>query len=96
MERDEIIRLLTEHGDEIRQMGVKSLSLFGSVARSQAGPESDVDLLVEFLRPVGIFEFLDLKEHLEVLLGRRVDLTTLASLKERTREEVLREAVHVG
>ncbi len=56
MKRDEIIRILNEHRAELaKQYGVKSLALFGSVARDEATPASDVDLLVEFDRPVGLF-----------------------------------------
>ena len=52
MRRDDVIRLLHEHKAEIDAFGVKSLSLFGSVARDEAGPESDVDVLVEFDGPL--------------------------------------------
>jgi predicted nucleotidyltransferase len=54
-----------------------------------------VDLLVEFQRPVGLFEFIDLKGYLEGLLGCRVDLGTPASLRPQLRDAVLREAVYV-
>ena len=76
-------------------MGVERLSLFGSVARDQAGDDSDVDILVEFVpgTPIGIFEFLDVQEFLATLLGAKVDLATPASLHPRLREAILREAV---
>ncbi|MBI4572943.1 MAG: nucleotidyltransferase family protein [candidate division NC10 bacterium] len=93
--RDEIIRLLREHRPELERLGVKSLALFGSTARGEAREESDVDLLVEFQRPVGLFEFVDLKGYLENLLGCRVDLGTPASLKPQLRDPVLKEAVYV-
>jgi predicted nucleotidyltransferase len=55
MKRDEVIRVLREHRGELReQFGVKSLALFGSVARDEATGTSDVDLLVEFERPIGL------------------------------------------
>jgi len=93
--RDEVLRLLGERRADIEQFGVKSLALFGSAARDEAGVESDVDILVEFDRPVGLFEFVELKEFLESLLGRRVDLGTPQSLKPRLRQRVLQEAVYV-
>lgn len=93
--RDEILRLLSERRPELERFGVRSLALFGSAARGQLRQGSDVDLLVEFDRPVGLFEFIDLKNYLENLLGRRVDLGTSASLKPRLREPVLKEAVRV-
>jgi predicted nucleotidyltransferase len=96
MKRDEVLRLLSEHREELNEFGVKRLAIFGSVARDEAGPESDVDLLVEFDgRPVGLFEVVDLQHYLEDLLGCKVDLGTFRSLKQRLRERVLDEAVDV-
>ncbi|MBI2939989.1 MAG: nucleotidyltransferase family protein [Chloroflexi bacterium] len=77
-------------------MGDTSLSLFGSVARDEAGPESDVDLLVEFSAPVGLFRFVRLRNYLEQLLGRRVDLAMIEAIREPMREQVLRDAVHAA
>ena len=93
MKRAEVLRLLTEHRDELTALGVESLSLFGSVARDEARPDSDVDLLVEFSRPVGLFGFFDLQERLEAILGTGVDLGMSGGLKPRMRERVLREVV---
>ena len=56
MKRDKVVKILSEHRDELQQrFGVKSLALFGSVARDEATGISDVDLLVEFDRPTGLF-----------------------------------------
>ncbi len=57
-------------------MGVRSLELFGSLARGDARPASDVDLLVEF-QPVGLFQFFRVQRRLEAILGRRVDLVMM-------------------
>ena len=57
MRRDEALRLLAAHREEIARFGVKSLAIFGSVARDEAGPDSDVDVLVEFSVPVGLSHF---------------------------------------
>ena len=67
MKRAEVLRLLAEHGDELAHMGVASLSVFGSVARDEARPDSDIDLLVEFesSAKVGLFKFIDIQEYLE-------------------------------
>lgn len=73
---------------------MKSLALFGSAAKDEAGPESDVDLLVEFDRPVGLFEFIEVKEYLEGLLGRPVDLVTPDALRPTMREGILSELVY--
>lgn len=96
MRRDEALARLRAHQEELRGFGVKSLALFGSVARDEAGPKSDVDLLVEFEEPVGLFKFLDLKEFLEGVLGCQVDLGTPDSLKERVRPHVLRDLIRVA
>lgn len=93
---EEIRRTLRDHQAElVAHFGVRSLALFGSVARGEATFESDVDLLVEFDRPIGLFELFALQDELELILGRPVDVGTVASLKPRVRERVLEEAVSV-
>ena len=72
------------------------MTSFGSFARDEARDDSDVDVLVEFARPVGLLQFVRVRRFLEGLLGRRVDLATVASLKERIRERVLAEAVRAA
>jgi predicted nucleotidyltransferase len=97
MKREDVVRILKAHQSELRkQYGVKSLALFGSVAREEAQPDSDVDLLVEFDRPVGLFAFIGLQQYLEAQLGRKVDLGTLRSLKPRLKASVLQEAIRVA
>ena len=97
MKRSDVLRILHEKRGELSEKyGVKSLALFGSVARDEARPDSDVDLLVEFDRPVGLFAFIGLQQFLENLLGSKVDLGTLRSLKPRLKDSVLQEAIHVS
>jgi hypothetical protein len=97
MQRDQVIRILAGRRSELHEnYAVKSLSLFGSVARDEARHDSDVDLLVEFSRPVGLFQFIGLQQYLESLLGCPVDLGTLASLKPRLKESVMQEAILVA
>jgi predicted nucleotidyltransferase len=88
--------LLKRHQADLRQHGVKSLSVFGSLVRGEATPESDIDMLVEFDRPVGLFEFIRLKLYLEDLTGRSVDLVTPDALRPSMRADILNEAVHVA
>jgi len=95
MRLDKALQILTAHRHELDTFGVKSLAIFGSVARNEARPDSDVDILVEFARPVGLFEFVDLKDYLERLLECQVDLGTPASLKPRLHKQVLEEAIYV-
>jgi predicted nucleotidyltransferase len=92
MRRDQALRILREHKAELDQMGVRSLSLFGSVARDEAGPESDVDVLVEFSEPETFATYMDAKLYLEDLFGRRVDRVTESGLRERIRPYVIRVA----
>ena len=76
--------------------GVSAIRLFGSVARGDARPDSDVDLLVHLERPMGLFRFLELQLKLEEILGAKVDIGTEASLKPRVRDRVLAEALDVA
>ena len=96
MKQDVVLKILKQQNAELaKQFGVKSLFLFGSVARNEATPISDVDLLVEFNRPVGYFGLFALQDYLEKLLGCPVDLGTPDSLKPHMRERVMGEAIHV-
>jgi predicted nucleotidyltransferase len=65
------------------------------VARDEARPDSDVDLLVEFKEPVGLFQFIEFQQRLEALLGCKVDLGTKRSLKVQIRDQVLQEVIRV-
>lgn len=97
MKRDEVMKVLSGHRDELHErFGVKSLALFGSVARNEASDTSDVDLLVEFDRPTGLFGLIQLQQHLETLLSCKVDVGTAAGLRPRIRERVLQEALRVA
>ncbi len=91
-----MLQILKQKNAELtKQFGVKSLSLFGSVARNEASPTSDVDLLVEFNRPVGYFGLFALQDYLEKLLGCSVDLGTPDSLKPYLRERIMGDLIHV-
>ncbi|HQV93153.1 MAG TPA: nucleotidyltransferase family protein [Anaerolineales bacterium] len=91
------MQLLKQKNAEMEiKFGVKSLLLFGSVARNESTTASDVDLLVEFNRPVGYFGLFALQDYLEELLGCPVDLGTPDSLKPYIRERVMGELIHVA
>ena len=96
MTQHKALDILNSHRQELKEFGVKSIALFGSAVRGEARPESDIDVLVEFENPVGIFTFLRLQHRLEELLGRRVDLVTPAALKRQLRDQILKEAVYAG
>jgi len=96
MKRNQAVHILQQQRKELSEVYyVKSLSLFGSVARDEAQPDSDIDILVEFRQPVGLFHFIALQQRLEELLGCKVDLGTPRSLKPSIKKEVLQEAVRV-
>ena len=93
--REAVLRMLAQHREELRRrFRVKSLALFGSVARNEAGPRSDVDILVEFEGSVGLFTFVQLKMYLESVLGYPVDLVTWDALRPTMREHVMEELVY--
>jgi uncharacterized protein len=96
MNLETISELLKRHQANLRQHGVKSLAVFGSVALGEATSSSDIDVLVEFDRPVGLFEFIRLKYFLEKLTGCSVDLVTLDAIRPTMRANILSEAVYVA
>ncbi len=97
MRRDDVLAILASHQEELRHTyGVKSLALFGSVARDGARPDSDVDILVEFEHPVGYFTVARLQEHLCMLLGHNVDLVIQDAIKPQLRESILKDAVRAA
>ncbi|WP_199247063.1 nucleotidyltransferase family protein [[Phormidium] sp. ETS-05] len=95
MQRDEVLAILAEHRDRLKGFGVKSLALFGSTARNEARPDSDVDILVEFDGPVTFDCYMDVKFYLEDHQGTRVDLVSTVMLKPLIRPLVEREAMYV-
>ena len=88
--------LLRSRWPELCALGVAELYLFGSLARGEARPRSDVDLLVAFATPPGFEGYWRVKEFLESLLGRPVDLVMKGALKPWAVSEVLGEAVRVA
>src|SRR4030042_3887391 len=77
----EITALLAGRKKELEQrFKVKSLRIFGSYVRGDNGPDSDLDVIVDFIEPVG-FEFIHLADYLENILGMPVDLTTEDAIK---------------
>lgn len=91
--REDVLRAIRDSRETLMAFGVARLSLFGSFARDEGRDDSDVDLLVEFNRPVGLFEFVRLQRQLAEIVGHRVDLVTPAALKPQLRERILGEAV---
>ena len=78
-----------------KEYSVKSMGVFGSVARDEQTGQSDIDLLVEFSKPVGFVTFMRLENFLSDRLGNKVDLVTPDSLKPVIRQDVLSEVIYV-
>lgn len=96
MRRSEVTTLLSSHRDDLNRLGITSLLVFGSVARDEAGPDSDVDLIVEFNHPVGYLELSRVQRELERLLGCGVDLATPGMIRQEFRERIYAEAVRAA
>jgi uncharacterized protein len=95
-EKDAILATLRAALPELRRRWpIRSLAMFGSVARGDANATSDLDVLVEFDRPVTLSAFLALEEALSELAGRRVDLVSRLALKPFIGQRVLEEAIPV-
>ena len=84
--REDIRALATSHG-------ARNVRVFGSVVRGEAGPSSDIDLLVDLEPGRSLLDLSGLQNELEELLERRVDVVTSQGLRERIRDRVLSEAV---
>lgn len=95
LDREEVLARLRHHAPALRRLGVRHLSVFGSVARQQAGPRSDVDVLLDIdpSVPVSLLGIVRIQDDLRRLLGCEVDVAEAVALKPEMRERVLREAV---
>jgi predicted nucleotidyltransferase len=95
MKRQDVLTLTRSHQANLESLGVKTLELFGSVARDEASPTSDVDFLVEFSLEPTLFDLFKVQHYLEDLLGCSVDLGTRTALKAHLRVPVTQEAIRV-
>jgi len=96
MKCDEVVRLLhVQQKDLVEKYHIVSLFLFGSIVREGPKPNSPVKILVKFARPMAFFQFLDLKRHLETLLGCKVDMGKPDWLKPQFKNGVFKEAIRV-
>jgi len=94
MNREQVITKLRAHEQQLKEAGILRLSLFGSTARGEAGPNSDIDLLAKFDdRRLSLLDVIGLQIQLTELLGCPVDLSEEGRLKPRIRKRVEAEAV---
>jgi uncharacterized protein len=95
MDREQVIAVLREHEVELRAAGVVRLSLFGSTARGEQHPDSDIDLLAAFdgTRRISLLDVAGIEQQIARILGRPVELVEEGTLKPRVRKNVEAEAL---
>jgi len=95
--KKEIENKLSAHRHELKKMGVVSLAVFGSVARNESTRQSDIDLLVDFYRDVGLFYLFEIQHRLEEIIGvPKIDLIQRGALHPALKNQILSEAVNVA
>lgn len=96
MDAISVIQTLRAHEPELKAAGIVHLRLFGSIARGQENANSDVDLMAEFdrSRRLTLLQMAGLENRLSDLLGVRVDLAPLHSMKEKVGQRAPRDAIH--
>ncbi len=93
---DEILVTPRQHEAELKQLGVEHLYLFGSAARDEVQPDSDVDLFFDYRRgEFGLFELMDVKDKAATILNKKTDIMTRDSLHHVMREAIEKSAVQV-
>lgn len=96
MKREEVLQILHAQQKElIDRYQLAYLSIFGAVVRGEGGPHQKLGVLVKFTRPTRFLQFLDLKKHLEAILGCEIEIGKPESLLPKFRRLVLQEAVRV-
>ena len=92
----EIKKIIESNSEELkRKYHIKQLGIFGSVARNEANELSDVDILVEFEKPIGL-DFVMLGDELEEILGIKVDIVTPNALNPKMYEYIKQDLIYVG
>ncbi len=96
MQRDEILHFLKTHKQEIHRLfGVKKMGLFGSYAREEATPDSDIDIAVEIESSNKFRSFFTLLHYLEDRLHKKVDLGIESALKPAAKKQILKDIIYV-
>ena len=92
----QIKEILDQHRSFLKDTyGVERLGVFGSVACGTNTETSDIDVLVQFSEPIGMFKFIQLEDRLSQLLGKKVDLVTNNALKQAIKNDILKEVMYV-
>ena len=94
--KDEVLKILKDELPYLREKyGITKIGIFGSYSRGEQNIESDVDLLIEFEKPIGFFRFLAIEDYIEKKLGVKAELVTEDALKPRMKPHVLEEVIYV-
>jgi predicted nucleotidyltransferase len=96
MQLEQALAILDKHHNQIKSFDVKSLSIFGSVARNEATDNSDIDFIVEFTGTATFDKYMDLKIFLEDTLKMKVDLATWRSIKPQLKANISKDAIRVA
>lgn len=92
----EIKKIIQQHKEDLKEKyAVKEIGIFGSCARGEQDESSDIDILVELEKPVGIVKFLKLEKHLSLLLEAKVEIVTKKALKPYIGRQILQEVSYV-
>ncbi|MER9134848.1 MULTISPECIES: nucleotidyltransferase domain-containing protein [unclassified Mesorhizobium] len=97
MSRNEVIERLQRNADAIKGMGATSLYLFGSTLRGDAGPDSDLDLFIDYdpARHFSLIDLVGIKQFLEEKMSAEIDITTRDSLNPMLKADIERSAVRI-
>lgn len=93
---EDVKEIMAQNEHELRsKYKVKKIGIFGSYIRGEQRKNSDLDILVEFYEPIGLFKFMELEEHLKTLIGIKIDLVTINALKPYIGKHILKEVSYL-
>ena len=94
--RDDALRILRKHEAKLRARGIRRAAIFGSISRGEAGPRSDLDVLIEIddLARLTVFDFVRIKRAVAELFHGRVDVVNATTLKSGVARSAKRDAVY--
>ncbi|TIM19325.1 MAG: DNA polymerase III subunit beta [Mesorhizobium sp.] len=97
MSRNEVIKRLQRNADAIKGMGATSLYLFGSILRGDAGPDSELDLFIDYdpARRFSLIDLVGIKQFLEEKMSAEIDITTRDSLNPMLKADIEQSAVRI-
>ncbi|MEK9149737.1 MAG: nucleotidyltransferase family protein [Candidatus Desantisbacteria bacterium] len=94
--REEVLKMLKSELPCLKEKyGIEKIGIFGSYSREEQDIKSDIDLLVQLERPIGLFKFIAVEEHLKERLGIKVEMVTEDAIKPLIKLDVMKEVVYV-